>query len=106
MGEVLELPKRKKSVKKVTSNQGLPNSIADPHIRAAFVALSENDKHLARVAKLSLMEVYRRLDTLEAIVFAQSVLIADLRGNPLNSKQRAKISSVLKRTGKRPLNRE
>ena len=100
MGVVLELPKKKKSAKKTTGAKGFPRGVADPHLRAALLTLSENDQHLAKVAKLNLMEVMNRLDTLEAIVFAQSVLIAELRGRPLTSKQRAKISEVLRRKGK------
>jgi hypothetical protein len=100
MGVVLELPKKRKLVKKTSGDQGFPRGIADPHLRAALLALAENDQHLAKVAKLNLMEVINRLDTLEAIVFAQSVLIAELRGKPLTSEQRAKISGVLRRKGK------
>ena len=103
MAEVLQLPKRKKSVKQTTRNKGFANAVADLAARAAFQALHKNDQHLARVVKLNLMEVFRRLDTLEAIVFAQSVLIAEIRGEPLTNKQRAKISGVLKRKGKKTL---
>jgi hypothetical protein len=99
MGEVLKLPKRKKPTKKAVGNKGFPEAIADPNLRAALMTLYENDEHLARAAKLNLMEVFKRLETLEAIVFAQSVLIADLRDKPLTQKQRAKISQVLKRKG-------
>jgi hypothetical protein len=70
------------------------------------MTLHENDENLARAAKLNLMEVFKRLETLEAVVFAQSVLIADLRGKPLTPKQREKISRVLKRQGKRGVNLE
>ncbi len=106
MGEVLNLPKRKKPIHKAGRNKGFPDAISDPHLRAALMTLYENDEHLARAAKLNLMEVFNRLETLEAIVFAQSVLIADLRGRPLNQKQRAKISQVLKRQGKRSVSLE
>jgi hypothetical protein len=106
MGEVLKLPKRKKTVKKAVRNKGFLEAIADPVLRAAFVALYENDQRLAKAAQLNLMEVCERLETLEAIVFAQSVLIARLRGKPLTLKQRAKISQVLKRKGKRRVNLE
>jgi hypothetical protein len=84
-------------VKKNTRDKGFPRGVVDPHLRAALLALSENDQHLAKVAKLNLMEVINRLDTLEAIVFAQSVLIAELRGKPLTPQQQAKISGVLRR---------
>ena len=106
MGEVLELPQRKKSVRQTTRNKGFANTVADPHVRDALFTLNENDQHLARVAKLNLMEVFRRLDTLEALVFAQSVLIADLRGQPLTLKQRDKISRVLQRKGKKAFDLE
>jgi hypothetical protein len=99
MGEVLELPKGKKPGKKTTGNRGFPGAVADPRVRAALLTLYENDQHLARAAKIHVREVLKRLDTLEAIVFAQSVLIADLRGKPLTPKQRTKISRVLKRRG-------
>jgi hypothetical protein len=102
MGEVLQLPKGKKTVKKAVRSKDFPEGIADPILRTAFVTLHENDQRLARAAKLNLMEVLKRLETLEALVFAQSVLIADLRGKPLTPKQRAKISQVLKQQGKRP----
>ena len=106
MGEVLELPKGKKTVKKAMRSKDFPEAIADPILRAAFVTLYDNDQRLARAAKLNLMEMSKRLETLEAIVFAQSILIADLRGKPLTPKQRAKISQVLKRKGKRGVNLE
>ncbi len=101
MGEVLKLAKSKKTVKKAVRSKDFPEGIADPILRAAFATLYENDHRLARAAELNLSEVLKRLDTLEAIVFAQSVLIADLRGKPLTPKQRAKISEVLQRHGKR-----
>lgn len=100
MGEIVQLPKRMKWFKKVSRLREIPDTVADPQLRAVLTALCENDNHIARVAKLSLMEMHQRLDTLEGIVFAQSVLLADLRGKPLTPKQRAKISSVLKRKGK------
>jgi hypothetical protein len=50
------------------------------------------------------MEVCKRLETLEAIVFAQSILIAELRGRPLTPKQQAKLSRILKYRGKRTIN--
>ena len=103
MGEVLKLPTRKKAVKKATGNGGFAKAVADPTIRAALLTLNENDQRLARVAKLTLMEVFKRLDTLEAVVFAQSILIAELRGQPLDAKQQAKISGVLERQGKKTL---
>ena len=106
MGQVLKLPTWKKSVRKASSSRGFANAVADPNIRAALLTLSENNQHLARVAKLAMMEVFKRLDTLEAIVFAQSVLIAELRGQPLTPKQRAKISNILKRKGKKALHLE
>ena len=101
MGEVLKLPKGKKTAKKAGRNKDFPDGIADPVLRAAFLTLYENDRSLARAAKLNLMEIFKRLENLEAIVFAQSVLIADLRGNPLTPKQRAKISQVLHQQRKR-----
>lgn len=103
MGEVLKLPKSKKTEKKAVRSKDFPVAVADPILRAAFITLYENDQRLARVAKLNLMEVFKRLETLEALVFAQSVLIADLRGKPLTARQRAKISQVLKQQGKRHL---
>jgi hypothetical protein len=108
MGEVLKLPesKSKKSLQKAMGNKSLPQTIADPNLRAALMTLHENDENLARAAKLNLMEVFKRLETLEAVIFAQSVLIADLRGKPLTPKQREKISRVLKRQGKRGVNLE
>jgi hypothetical protein len=99
MGEVLELSQRKKSVKKTNRNKDFPKSIADPNIRAAFMALCENHEILAKVSEKYLMEVFRRLDTLEAIVFAQSIMIADLRGESLTPKQKTKLSHILKRKG-------
>ena len=101
MGEVLQLSQRKEPVRKTTGRKKFANANADPALRAALKTLYENDQQLARVAKLNLMEVFKRLDTLEAIVFAQSVLIAELRGQPLTAKQRTKISHVLKRKGKK-----
>jgi hypothetical protein len=106
MGEVLQLPKRKKSVRQTSSHRGFATAVADPTLRAALLTLYENDEHLARVTKLTLMEVFKRLDTLEALVFAQSVLIAELRGQPLTPQQRAKISGVLKRKGKKAFDLE
>jgi hypothetical protein len=102
MGEVLKLPesKSKKSLQKTMGNKSLPQTIADPNLRAALMTLHENDENLARAAKLNLMEVFKRLETLEAVVFAQSVLIADLRGKPLTPQQREKISRVLQQQGK------
>jgi hypothetical protein len=106
MEEVLKLPKDKKTVKKASGSKGFPESISDPDLRAAFLTLYDNDQRLARVARLNLVEVGKRLETLEAIVFAQSVLIADLRGKPLTPQQREKISRVLKRQGKQGVNLE
>jgi hypothetical protein len=103
MGEVLKLPKGRKTGKNAIISKGFPVAIADPIIRAAFVTLYDNDERLARATKLNLKEVFKRLEILEAIVFAQSVLIADLRGKPLTPQQRAMISQVLKRQGKRSL---
>ena len=100
MGEVLKLPKGKKTTKKAGSNKDF-EGIADPILRAAFMTLYENDRRLAKAAKLNLMEVWTRLENLEAIVFAQSVLIADLRGKPLTAKQRAKISKILNQPGEK-----
>jgi len=102
MGKVLKLPTGKKAAKKAGRSKGLFEDIGDPILRAAFMTLYENDQRLAKAAKLNLMEVLTRLENLEAIVFAQSVLIADLRGKPLTPKQRAKISQVLQRQGKQP----
>jgi hypothetical protein len=39
MGEVLELPKGIKTVKKAIRNKDFPVAIADPILRAAFVTL-------------------------------------------------------------------
>jgi hypothetical protein len=103
MGEVLKLPKGRKTGKKAIRSKDFPMAIVDPIIRAAFVTLYDNDERLARAARLNLKDILKRLETLEAIVFAQSVLIADLRGKPLTPQQRAMISQVLKRQGKRPL---
>jgi hypothetical protein len=103
MGEVLKLPKGKKPVKKAVRSTDFPEGISDPILRAAFVTLYDNDQRLARAAKLNLMEIVKRLETLEALVFAQSVLIADLRGKPLTPRRRAQISQVLNQQGKRPL---
>jgi hypothetical protein len=102
MGEVLKLPesRSKKALQKNMGNKSLPQAIADPNLRAALMTLHENDENLARAAKLNLMEVFKRLETLEAVVFAQSVLIADLRGKPLTPQQREKISRVLQQQGK------
>jgi|WetSurMetagenome_2_1015567.scaffolds.fasta_scaffold443692_1 hypothetical protein len=102
MGKLLKLPTGRKAVKKAGRSKGLFEDIGDPILRAAFMTLYENDQRLAKAAKLNLMEVLTRLENLEAIVFAQSVLIADLRGKPLTTRQRAKISQVLKIQGKRP----
>jgi hypothetical protein len=104
MGEVVKLPKRKIPVKRDIRNKGFPDAVADPHLRAALLTLYENDEHLARAAKLNLMEVCKRLETLEAIVFAQSILIAELRGRPLTPKQQAKLSRILKYRGNRKIN--
>lgn len=106
MGEVLQLPKKKKAERQTFRSRGFATGVSDPTLRAALLTLYENDQHLARVAKLNLMEAFKRLDTLEAIVFAQSVIIAELRGQPLTPQQRAKISGVLKRKGKKVFNLE
>ncbi len=100
MAEVLQLPQRQRSEGKTATSTGFADAVGDPQVRAALHALHENDEHLAHVAKLNLMEVFERLDTLEAIVFAQGILIAELRGQPLTAKQRAKMSGVLNRKGK------
>jgi hypothetical protein len=89
-------------VKKAGRNKDSFEAIADPILRTAFRTLYDNDQRLAKAAKLNLMEIVKRLENLEAIVFAQSILIADLRGKPLTPKQRTKISQVLKLQGKRP----
>jgi hypothetical protein len=99
MAEVLQFPKRPRTAKKTSRSDGFANAVADANVRFALQALNDNDEHLARVIKLSLMEVCRRLETLEAIVFAQSVLIAELRDQPLTVRQRAGISRVLARGG-------
>ncbi len=101
MAEVLQLPKRPKSEGKTTKATGFADAVADPQVRAALHALQENDEYLAHVAKLNLMEVFERLETLEAIVFAPGVLIAELRGQPLTAKQRAQMFGVLNRKGKK-----
>ena len=103
MGEVLQLSPGKEPVRKTAGRKNFAKAIADPTMRAALQTLYENDEQLARVAKLNLMEVFTRLDTLEAIVFAQSVLIAELRGQPLTDGQQKKISNVLKRKDKKTL---
>jgi hypothetical protein len=101
MGEVLQLCQRKEPGRKTTGGKKFAHAIADPALRAALQTLQENDEQLARVARLNLMEVFERLDTLEAIVFAQSVLLAELRGRPLTARQRRKISKVLKGQSKK-----
>jgi hypothetical protein len=106
MGAVLKLAKAKKTAQKAAGSKDLLEAIVDPILRAALVTLSENDQRLARAAQQNLTGVLKRLETLEAIVFAQSVLIADLRGKPLTPQQRTKISQVLKRQGKRPSKRQ
>lgn len=103
MGEVLQLPKRRKPGKETKGDKEIEPNASEQSILAALAALAETDKHLARVYKLNLMEVFRRLDTLEGIVFAQSVLIAELRGKPLTPKQRGKLFGVLRRKGKETL---
>ena len=56
MAEVLQFPKRQRSVKKTPRSDGFANAGANPNVRAALQALTDNDEHLARVTKLNLME--------------------------------------------------
>jgi hypothetical protein len=79
MGVVLQLPKGKASGKQVPEHKGFARDVADPALRAALAALNDHNHYLARVARINLLEVFQRLDTLEAVVFAQSALIAELR---------------------------
>jgi len=96
---VLKLPEGKRAAKKADRNKDI-EAITDPILRAALKTLHENDQCLAKAVRLNLMEVLTRLENLEAIVFAQGVLIADLRGKPLTGKQRAQFIRILKLPGK------
>jgi hypothetical protein len=96
MGEVIKLPRRKKSVGRAKREQVLASAIDDAHIRAALLALYENDKQLDRVSSQTFKKIFRRLETLEALVFAQSIIIAELRGTPLTLEQKDKIVDILR----------
>jgi hypothetical protein len=96
MGEVIKLPRRKKSAGRAKREQVLASAIDDAHIRAALLALYENDKQLDRVSSQTFKKIFRRLETLEALVFAQSIIIAELRGTPLTLEQKDKIVDILR----------
>ena len=96
MGNVIKLPRRKKSLRKTKRERVLEGAIDDPHIRAALLALYENDKQLDRVSGQTFKKIFRRLETLEALVFAQSIVIAELRGNPLTDEQKDKLVGILR----------
>ncbi len=100
MGEVIRLPRQRKSAKKSAKKRNrrkvLVGAVEDPHIRSALMALYANDRDLDRVASQTFKRVFKRLEALEAIVFAQSILIAELRGNPLTPEQRTKIVDILR----------
>jgi|GEM_PF-2004647 hypothetical protein len=103
MGEVLQLLRRWKPGKDTGGYKEIQPPLTDRQIREALAALAEYDKHLAKVVRLNLMEVCKRLDTLEGIVFAQSILIAQLRGKPLGPKQQGDLYGVLRRKRKKNL---
>ena len=96
MGDVIKLPRRQKSVKRTKRERVLEGAIDDPHIRAALMALYENDQQLDRVSGQTFKKIFRRLETLEALVFAQSIMIAELRGTPLTPEQKDKIVGILR----------
>lgn len=96
MGDVIKLPRRRKPLSRSRREEALEGAIADPHVRAALLALYENDKQLDRVSGRTFKKIFRRLETLEALVFAQSIMIAELRGSPLTPEQKDKIVSILR----------
>ncbi len=84
-------------MRKTNQERVLEGAIDDPHLRAALMALYENDKQLDRVSGKTFKKIFRRLETLEALVFAQSIMIAELRGTPLTPEQKDKIVGILRR---------
>lgn len=96
MGDVIKLPRRRQSMRKTNQERVLEGAIDDPHLRAALMALYENDKQLDRVSGQTFKKIFRRLETLEALVFAQSIMIAELRGTPLTPEQKDKIVGILR----------
>jgi hypothetical protein len=97
MGDVVRLPGRKNSVRRHKQKRVLERAINDPNLRAALLALYENDQQLDRVSSQAFRKIFRRLEVLEALVFAQSIMIAELRGTPLSSEQKDKIGEILRR---------
>jgi hypothetical protein len=97
MGDVVRLPGRKNSVRRHKQKRVLERAINDPNLRAALLALYENDQQLDRVSSQAFGKIFRRLEVLEALVFAQSIMIAELRGTPLSSEQKDKIGEILRR---------
>jgi hypothetical protein len=95
MGEVLKLPRRKKAIRQKSQERVLAQWFDDPRLQAAFMALYDNDKWLDRVVSRTFQEIFKRLETLEALVFAQSIMIAELRGHPLTPEQKRKIADIL-----------
>ena len=95
MGEVLKLPRRKKAVRQKSREMVLAQWFDDPRLQAAFMALYDNDKQIDRVVNRTFQKVFRRLETLEGLVFAQSIVIAELRGHSLTPDQKKKITDVL-----------
>ena len=96
MGEVLMLPRRKKPVRKTRRKKVLEQAFDDPHLQAALMALYDNDKRLDRVASQTFKKIFKRLETLEGLVFAQSIIIAELRGQSLTPEQVRQIASMLR----------
>lgn len=95
MGEVLKLPRRKKAAKKTNRAKVLAGAVGDPCLRSVLLSLYDNDLRLHRMAERSLKAIFQRLDALEALVFSQSVLIAELRGQPLSPEQQSIIAKLL-----------
>ena len=96
MGEVLKLPYRKKATRNTQQERVLSNTIDDPYILAALMALYDNDKRLDRMASRTFTKIFKRLETLEALVFAQSIMIAELQGHPLTPEQKGKIAAIMR----------
>ncbi|MDI6853128.1 MAG: hypothetical protein QME75_05925 [Deltaproteobacteria bacterium] len=101
MGEVLKLPRRKKAVKKTRARREmvLANAFDDPHLQAALLALYDNDKQLDRMASQAFKKIFKRLEKLEALVFAQSLIIAELRGKPLTPEKLEQVANILRQEG-------
>lgn len=95
MGEVLKLSRRKNAVRQKSQERVLAQWFNDPRLQAALMALYDNDKWLDRVVSRTFQEIFKRLETLEALVFAQSIMIAELKGQPLTSEQKRKIADIL-----------